>query len=72
MARLDPANHVLFSSATHVYARLGSHVTAELVVNLCRVARELKDALLATRGIRASQRRSALLAIRIETRVPTL
>jgi hypothetical protein len=30
MARLDPANHVLFSSATHVYARLGSRVTAEL------------------------------------------
>jgi hypothetical protein len=32
MARLDPANHVLFSSATHVYARLGSRVTADLVV----------------------------------------
>jgi hypothetical protein len=33
MARLDPANHVLFSSATHVYALGSRRVTAELVVD---------------------------------------
>ena len=68
----DPANHVWFSSAAHVYALVSSRVTAELVVNLCRGACELngrpsrnaEDTSLATAARTAREKERA--------RVPTL